>query len=341
MKKSSIGFIGSGRVAAFMLEGFARKGTQVAAVLSDSDASVSALRARAFPGVRDAGTDFAAAAAAADAVFVALHPPVVAGAAASIASAIGSDAVVVSLAPKVKLAALEAALGTAKVARFLPNAPSAIGAGFNPISFGAGVPEKDRAALVELLSALGEVVEVPESEIEAFAVLCAMGPTYIWPLMDEMARLGAEFGLTDEASRNLVSRMFSGSAALFGEPGRSYATLMDMIPLKPMADDETSLRSAFAARLGGMFKKLTHKEIDVKIQILGMGCPKCNALEKNARDAAAELALDAEFEKIKDIDAIHEMGVMMTPALAVDGDVKSVGKLLTKDQIVAVLQARA
>ncbi len=76
----------------------------------------------------------------------------------------------------------------------------------------------------------------------------------------------------------------------------------------------------------------------MKIQILGMGCPKCNALEKNARDAAAELGLAAEFEKVNDIDRIHDMGVMMTPALAVDGDVKSVGKLLTRDQIAAVLK---
>lgn len=79
----------------------------------------------------------------------------------------------------------------------------------------------------------------------------------------------------------------------------------------------------------------------MKIQILGMGCPKCNALEKNARDAAAELGLAAEIEKVNDTDRIMEMGVMMTPALAIDGDVQSVGKLLTKDQIVAVLKAKA
>ncbi len=77
----------------------------------------------------------------------------------------------------------------------------------------------------------------------------------------------------------------------------------------------------------------------MKIQILGMGCPKCNQLEKNARDAATELGLDAEFEKVNDTDKIMEMGVMMTPALAIDGDVKSVGKLLTKDQIATMLKA--
>jgi small redox-active disulfide protein 2 len=76
----------------------------------------------------------------------------------------------------------------------------------------------------------------------------------------------------------------------------------------------------------------------MKVQILGTGCPKCKALEANARQAIETLALTAEVEKITEIDRIMEMGVMMTPALAIDGDVKSTGKLLTKDQIIALLK---
>jgi small redox-active disulfide protein 2 len=76
----------------------------------------------------------------------------------------------------------------------------------------------------------------------------------------------------------------------------------------------------------------------MKIQILGTGCPKCKALEQHAREAVAELALEAEIDKVTDIEAIMEMGVMMTPALAIDGEVKSVGKVLTKDQIVVYLK---
>lgn len=76
----------------------------------------------------------------------------------------------------------------------------------------------------------------------------------------------------------------------------------------------------------------------MKVQILGMGCQKCKLLEQHAREAAAELALDPEIEKISDSDAIMDMGVMMTPALAIDGVVKSVGKVLTKDQIIEYLK---
>jgi len=75
----------------------------------------------------------------------------------------------------------------------------------------------------------------------------------------------------------------------------------------------------------------------VKVQILGTGCPKCKLLEEHAREAIAELGLDAELVKVDRVDDIMEMGVMMTPALAVDGEVKSVGKVLTKDQVKAFL----
>lgn len=78
----------------------------------------------------------------------------------------------------------------------------------------------------------------------------------------------------------------------------------------------------------------------MKIQILGSGCPKCKLLEQHAREAIATLGLEAEVEKITDVDAIVDMGVMMTPALAIDGVVKSVGKVLTADQVAEFLKGR-
>ncbi len=76
----------------------------------------------------------------------------------------------------------------------------------------------------------------------------------------------------------------------------------------------------------------------MKVQILGSGCPKCKLLEAHAREAVAELGIQADIEKVTDIDAIMEMGVMMTPALAIDGVVKSVGRVLTKEQVASYLQ---
>jgi small redox-active disulfide protein 2 len=76
----------------------------------------------------------------------------------------------------------------------------------------------------------------------------------------------------------------------------------------------------------------------MKLQILGTGCPKCRQLEANAREALKSLNLQAEVEKVTDLDAIMNMGVMMTPGLAIDGVVKSAGKVLGKEEIARILQ---
>jgi small redox-active disulfide protein 2 len=74
-----------------------------------------------------------------------------------------------------------------------------------------------------------------------------------------------------------------------------------------------------------------------KIQILGTGCPKCKALAQNAETAAKEMGIEYTIEKVTDINEIMKFGVMMTPALAVDGQVKAVGKVLSSEQIKQLL----
>jgi len=75
----------------------------------------------------------------------------------------------------------------------------------------------------------------------------------------------------------------------------------------------------------------------MKIEILGVGCPKCKQLTANAEAALKELNIPAEIFKVTDIDKITEYGVMMTPALAVDGTVVSAGKVLSKDEIKKII----
>lgn len=75
----------------------------------------------------------------------------------------------------------------------------------------------------------------------------------------------------------------------------------------------------------------------MKIQILGTGCAKCKQLTANAEQAVKEMGLDAEIEKVSEIADIMKFGVMMTPALAVDGKVKSVGKVLSPAEIMGML----
>ena len=75
-----------------------------------------------------------------------------------------------------------------------------------------------------------------------------------------------------------------------------------------------------------------------KIQILGTGCPKCIKLTENAEVAAKALCIEYEIEKVSGINDIMNFGVMMTPALAVDGEVKIVGKVASVEEITELIQ---
>jgi len=74
-----------------------------------------------------------------------------------------------------------------------------------------------------------------------------------------------------------------------------------------------------------------------KIQILGTGCPKCKKLAENAEQAAKELGIEYDIEKVTNLNEIMGFGVMVTPALVVDGNVKVVGKVSSADEIKKML----
>ena len=76
----------------------------------------------------------------------------------------------------------------------------------------------------------------------------------------------------------------------------------------------------------------------MKIEILGTGCPKCQKLYENAKEAADKTGVDAEIIKITNLDDISKYGVMITPALVIDSQVKIAGKVPTTDEIIEWLK---
>ena len=78
----------------------------------------------------------------------------------------------------------------------------------------------------------------------------------------------------------------------------------------------------------------------MKIEILGMGCPKCKKTTQNAQLAIEELGVEAEIVKVEELDKITEYGVMMTPALVIDGEVKVAGKIPSKQEIISWIEEK-
>lgn len=82
------------------------------------------------------------------------------------------------------------------------------------------------------------------------------------------------------------------------------------------------------------YKKIkVRKEKNMEIKVLGPGCPKCKQTEQNVKEAVVEAGVDADVEKVTDIMEIAGYGVFGTPAVVIDGEVKSVGKIPTKEDV--------
>ena len=78
----------------------------------------------------------------------------------------------------------------------------------------------------------------------------------------------------------------------------------------------------------------------MKVQVLGPGCPKCNKTAENVKAAVQDLGLDAEVEKVDKIAEIMKFGIMITPAVAVDGDVKISGRVPSVEEIKTLLAGK-
>jgi pyrroline-5-carboxylate reductase len=257
MKRKSMGFIGGGRVVRVLLGGFQRAGTlPTDCVVADAKPAVLEALAQRFPGIRAVGADIAEPARQ-DLVFAALHPPVLGEVLPEIGRHLRPEAIFVSLAPKPRLDRLAGALGGfTRIARFIPNAPSIVQAGFNPISFSAALNPSDKSELLAQLKVLGECPEVADETLEAYAILTAMGPTYVWFQFEELAKLGGSFGLAPTVTRHALSRMLHGAVDTLFAADLPAMEVMDLIPVKPLEASESTLREAYRAALTGLHGKL-------------------------------------------------------------------------------------
>jgi len=256
MKNTTVGFIGGGRIVRVILQGWKRKGVLPAKiVVSDCNAENLNKLKTVCPEVVTTGDN--ALAAAQEIVFLSVHPPVMAGVVAGIKNSLSSTAVLVSLAPKFTLAKLTALCdGFFRLARIIPNAPSTVNCGFNPMVFGAALGESERALVRGLFEPLGNCPEVEESKLEGYALLSAMGPTYFWFQFQVLRDVARDFGLGNAETAAALKQMVSGALETLLESGLSPAEVMDLVPVKPLAEMEGSVTNLYKTQLSVVYSKI-------------------------------------------------------------------------------------
>lgn len=257
MPYESMGFIGGGRITRIILEALSRKRKLPATVVvSDMNAEVLQRLKDTFPKIRTAPGDNAKPAVQ-DIVFLALHPPAIGGGLAEIKAALKPGAVLVSLAPRFTIRTLSEGLGGFdRIVRMIPNAPSIVGEGYNPVAFGPGISREEKTAMSKLFKKLGDCPEVDEGKLEAYAIVTAMGPTYFWFQLFELFELGKSFGLTDKQAWKGIKKMLKGAIETVDESGLTPGEVMDLVPVKPLGEDEAMIRNAYRTKLTGLYQKM-------------------------------------------------------------------------------------
>ncbi len=138
----------------------------------------------------------------------------------------------------------------------IPNATSFINKGFNPVTFATDFDKKEKKQLLKFLKKLGKTFETEESKLESYAIVSAMLPTYFWFQWQEMEKIAIETGLTPEESRKSVSSTLGKAWDLYYKSGLTSAEVIDLIPVKPIGENEPEIKTILNTKLIGLFGKI-------------------------------------------------------------------------------------
>ncbi|RJX30185.1 MAG: pyrroline-5-carboxylate reductase [Oxalobacter sp.] len=253
---NSIGFIGAGRVARIMLGGWQRANALPVNILA-YDINPEAIKTlqNDFPKVTAATL---AGCAACDLVFGAVHPPALPQVLDALAGKLRPHSVFCSLAPMMRFEEIQnKLLGFSRIVRLNPNSPGIVGKGYNPISFSSGLPNSIQDKLLRLFEPLGKTPEVDELQMETYAVVSAMGPTYFGFQFAEVMKIAKSFGLTHDEACEALRSMLRGTVDMLFGSNLPTEMVLDLVPVKPMAEDETEIRRMLQTRMGATHARLT------------------------------------------------------------------------------------
>lgn len=255
MKTKSLGFIGGGRITKIFLQAFANKKAifESISVFDSNPEIVQALKLK-FPFIQVSNS--AQETARKDIVFLALHPPVIMETLEKIMSDVADHTIFISLAPKITIAKIASVLPIHQIVRLIPNATSVINHGYNPVSFASGISEIQKSYILEMLNLLGHTFETAEEKLEGYALISAMLPTYFWFQWDELEALGTQMGLTETESRESVFETMSAALNTMYHSGMKPTEVMDLIPVKPIGENEAQIKTIYQEKLIGLFGKI-------------------------------------------------------------------------------------
>lgn len=259
----SIAFLGAGSMARAILAGLLQPSVTVAGGIRATNRSQA--RASEFadePRVTAYSTETDGAAnrravAGAKLVVVAVKPAMVPDLLDEIADALEPGAVVVSVAAGVTVATFEAHLPEhVSVVRTMPNTPAVVGRAVTGVSAGTRSSDDDLALVVSLFETVGEVLVVPESQLDALSTISGSGPAYVFLLIEELTKTAIAKGFTPEQAATMVQGTFRGASELLAASDEDPAELRRRVT-SPKGTTERAIAVLQEADLSGLFDRAT------------------------------------------------------------------------------------
>lgn len=259
----TIAMLGAGSMGRAILSGLTAPGVEVTGGIRVTNRSAArAAELAGIPGVTAFATeeDGAANRLAVDGaaiVVVAVKPAMVPDLLREIASSLTPGTIVVSVAAGVTIATFESLLPeTVVVVRSMPNTPAIVGKAVTGISQGTRTEPSDLDLVRSLFETVGEVVEVPESQLDALSTISGSGPAYVFYLVEALTAAAIEKGFTPEQARTLVNGTFLGASELLVTSGEDPAELRRRVT-SPKGTTERAIEVLAAADLPALFTRAT------------------------------------------------------------------------------------
>lgn len=259
----AIAFLGAGSMARAILAGLLQPHVTVTGGIRATNRSEA--RAAEFAGeprVTAYATDADATAnrravAGAKLVVVAVKPAMVPDLLDEIADALEPGAVVVSVAAGVTVATFEAHLpGHVSVVRTMPNTPAVVGRAVTGVSAGSRSSDADLELVVSMFETVGEVLVVPESQLDALSTISGSGPAYVFLLIEELTKAAIAKGFTPEQAATMVQGTFRGASELLAASGDDPAELRRRVT-SPKGTTERAIAVLQEADLAALFGRAT------------------------------------------------------------------------------------
>ena len=243
LNEKHLAVIGAGNIGRILLARLRASGVPAdALVVCDSDPARAAAEAEEH-GVR-AVSLVDEAACAADVILIAVPPKTVRDALAALSARLHPGQVVVSFAAAVPLSRIEGLLPPGvPVARVMPNAPSLVGQGINPVTYGSSVPSEARTLVEAILAALGETLVVNDDQMNWCVGLTGAAMRSILPALEGMTRAGVEAGFSEVESRHMAAHVMQGTAALVLKTDLTFEQIKALTPMETV--DEAALAQLF------------------------------------------------------------------------------------------------